>query len=300
MKSRLFIISIFICFSTHFFAQDKKIDRLEMLYDQGNYKIVMRKSDRLLRNENYKSHPSPILFKALSEYQLSKSNDRFSSSDAVYDYEQFLKLDSIFYYQKAYSNYIYDMQLGIANEIRDLNEKGEVEKAKIKYDSFVRLFGNVAKFDELIITEIKVTPTENLTPEVPLTTSKIREGVINEAKKHIGTPYKYGGISTEGFDCSGFTQYVFSKNGKQLPRTASTQASTYKEIKLSKVQPGDLLFFGKSRNNISHVGIVISNGDKEPLTMIHASTSRGIMISNVDADSYWKPKLQFAATVLEP
>ncbi len=271
-----------------------------MLYDQGNYKIVLRKSDKLLRNEKYKSHPSPILFKALSEYQLSKSNERFSSSNAIYDYEQFLKLDSIFYYQKAYSNYIYDMQLGIANEIRTLYEKGEKEKAKIKYDSFVRLFGNVAKFDELIITEVKVTPTENLTPEVPLTTSKIREGVINEAKKHIGTPYKYGGVSTSGFDCSGFTQYVFSKNGKQLPRTATLQGETYKEIKLSKVQPGDLLFFGKSKNNISHVGIVISNGDKEPLTMIHASTSRGIMISNVDADTYWKPKLQFAATVLEP
>jgi len=296
MKGVLIISFLSLFFVNGLLAQNRKIDKLEMLYDQGNYKMVLRRSDKLIRNEDYKSHPSPVLFHALAEYQVGKNNEKFSSANAIYDYEKFLTLDSLDYYKKAYSNYIYDLQIGIADEIRVLSEKGDKEKAKIKYDSYVRLFGNVAQYDELVTTEVEVTPTETSTPGKPISVSKVREGVLKEAKKHLGTPYKYGGITPKGFDCSGFTQYVYSKNGKQLPRTARVQATTYQTVKLSKAQSGDLVFFGSSKNNISHVGIVVSNN---PLTMIHASSSRGIMISNVDADSYWKPKLQFAVTILE-
>lgn len=295
MKYSIIIAVLCLFLSEMVIGQDKKIDKLEMLYDQGNYKIVLRRSEKLMRTEAYKKHPSPVLFHALSEYQVGKNNEKFSSSEAIYDYEKFLDLDSLDYYKKAYGNYIYDLQLGIADEIRVLNESGEKAKAKVKYDSYVRLFGNVAQYDELVITNVAVTTTETTTPNTPVTKTKVRDGVIKEAEKHIGTPYKYGGITPKGFDCSGFTQYVYSKNGEQLPRTASVQSTTYQNVKISKAQKGDLVFFGSSKNNISHVGIVVSN---HPLTMIHASSSRGIMISNVDADTYWKPKLQFAVTVL--
>jgi cell wall-associated NlpC family hydrolase len=295
MKLKIIIAIFAFVFALLVNAQDKKIDRLEMLYDQGNYNIVLRKSEKLMRTPGYEKHPSPVLFHALAEYQKGKDNEKFSSSNAIYDYEKFLTLDSLDYYKKAYGNYIYDLQLGIADEIRVLSESGQKDKAKVKYDSYIRLFGNVANYDELVTTEVEVTPTVNES-NTPMNVSKIREGVLKEAKKHIGTPYKYGGITPDGFDCSGFTQYVYSKNGQQLPRTAGVQSTTYAEVRLSKVQPGDLVFFGSSKHNISHVGIVVSN---EPLTMIHASSSRGIMISNVDADTYWKPKLQFAVTVLE-
>ncbi len=292
------IIIAFLCLfvSEMVLGQDKKIDKLEMLYDQGNYKIVLRRSEKLMRKAEYDKHPSPVLFHALAEYQVGKNNEKFSSAQAIYDYEKFLNLDSLDYYKKAYGNYIYDLQLGIADEIRVLSEKGDKEKAKVKYDSYVRLFGNVAQYDELVITNVEVTTTETSTPEIPLSKAKVRDGVIKEAKKHIGIPYKYGGITPKGFDCSGFTQYVYSKNGEKLPRTAGVQASSYQTVKINKAQKGDLVFFGSNKNNISHVGIVVSNN---PLTMIHASSSRGIMISNVDADPYWKPKLQFAVTVLE-
>jgi cell wall-associated NlpC family hydrolase len=296
MKYSIIIAVLCLFLSELALGQDKKIDKLEMLYDQGNYDIVLRRSEKLMRTPGYEKHPSPVLFHALAEYQVGKDNEKFSSSQAIYDYEKFLILDSLDYYKKAYSNYIYDLQLGIANEIRVLNESGNNEKAKVKYDSYVRLFGNVAQFEELVITNVEVTPTETSTPNVPITKQKVRDGVIKEANKHIGTPYKYGGITPKGFDCSGFTQYVYSKNGEQLPRTADAQSSTYQTVKIGKAQKGDLVFFGSSKNNISHVGIVVSNN---PLVMIHASSSRGIMISNVDADPYWKPKLQFAVTVLD-
>ncbi|MCB9195912.1 MAG: C40 family peptidase [Flavobacteriales bacterium] len=287
----LFLIG-FLCFQG-VYAQDKKVDKLEMLYDQGNYKIVLRKSSKMLHMDEYKNHPAPVVFHALSEYQLSKYNEKFSSSTAIYDYEQFMKLDSGAYYRKAYANYIYDLQTGIAEEIQVLTEQGHKDKAKVKYDTYQRLFGNIAGFEEMTTIKPVVTNTE-------LTTDKkgIRSAIIKEAEKHIGTPYKYGGITTQGFDCSGFTQYVFSKNGITLPRTAGSQATAYEKIKIDDARQGDLVFFGRNKNEISHVGIVFSNGD-EGLKMIHASTSRGVMVSNVNKDPYWFPKLQYAVKVIK-
>lgn len=277
-------------------AQDKKIDKLEMLYDQGNYKLVMKKSEKLMHKDEYKNHPSPVVFHALAEYQLSKTNDKYSSSTAIYDYEQFMKMDSVNYYQTSYGNYIYDMKMGIAEEIQNLNQKGFTDKAKIKYDTYTRLFGNVAEFEEL--TSVEPDVEKPAKPNASKSITEVREGVIAEAQKHIGTPYKYGGVSPKGFDCSGFTQYVFSKNGVGLPRTAGSQASSYEKIKIKDAQTGDLIFFGRNKNEISHVGIVYSNDD-EGLKMIHASSSRGIMVSNVDKDPYWGPKLQYAVKVLK-
>lgn len=305
MKYTLSILIVFLVLG-QFSAQNKKVDKLEMYYDQGNFKIVLRKSSKLLRSDEYKTHPSPHVFHALAEYQLSKNNDKFSSATAVYDYEKFLELDSTFYYQKVYANYIYDLQIGIADEIRNLSESGEEDKAKVKYDTYNRIFENVANYEELVTTSIPVNE-EEVSEDVVGTgnnedsgsnTTK-RKKIIKEAKKHIGTPYSYGGVSPKGFDCSGFTQYVFSKNGTSIPRTASVQATTYEKVKLSKVKPGDLVFFGSGKNNISHVGIVVSNGGSESLSMIHASSSRGIMISNVDNDTYWKPKLQYAVRIIK-
>ncbi|MCB9188001.1 MAG: C40 family peptidase [Flavobacteriales bacterium] len=277
------------------YGQDKKIDKLEMLYDQGHYKLVYKKAEKLMTNEEYKDHPSPLVFHALSEYQLSRVNSKFSGSNAVYDYEKFQKLDSSQYYQTAYGNYIYDMKMGIAEEIRELNDKGEHEKAQVKYDTYNRLFGNVADFEELTTSQPVVEEPAN---EESVDVSKTRANLIKEAEKHVGTPYKYGGVSPDGFDCSGFTQYVFSKNGVGLPRTAGSQATAYEKVKIKDAQKGDLVFFGRNKNEISHVGIVYSNGE-EGLKMIHASSSRGIMISNVDKDPYWSPKIQYAVKVVK-
>lgn len=297
MRCVRFILLLCLVFAGSFsFAQDKKIDKLEMLYDQGHYKLVYKKSGNLLSKDDYKNHPSPLVFHALAEYQLSRSNSHFSSSNAIYDYEKFMILDSSGYYQTAYGNYIYDMKMGVAEEILKLSQEGHEDKAKIKYDTYNRLFGNVAGFEELTTAKPDVVETEVPISAIPV--DALREGVVAEAQKHIGTPYKYGGVSPKGFDCSGFTQYVFSKNGIGLPRTAGSQATSYEKVKIKDAQTGDLIFFGRNKNEISHVGIVYTN-DAEGLKMIHASSSRGIMVSNVDKDPYWGPKIQYAVKVIE-
>lgn len=99
----------------------------------------------------------------------------------------------------------------------------------------------------------------------------IRIKIIKEAESWIGTPYKYGGTNAAGFDCSGFVKTVFDNCGITLPRTSQQQFTYTARISFNEIEPGDLIFFGKS-GNISHVAIFGGNG-----IMIHASTSSGVI-----------------------
>ena len=107
----------------------------------------------------------------------------------------------------------------------------------------------------------------------------LRNELLKEANKHLRTRYSYGGMSPSGFDCSGFTSYVYAKNGISLHRTASTQLQDGIVVSRESLQVGDLVFFreGRSRTPATHVGIYV--GDNQ---MIHASTSRGICYADLD------------------
>lgn len=91
--------------------------------------------------------------------------------------------------------------------------------------------------------------------------------IVDIAKSFLGTRYVYGGTTPRGFDCSGFTQYVYRIAGVNLPRTASDQSKVGVAVDKSNLMPGDLVFFQTVTNGISHVGIYIGNGN-----FIHASS----------------------------
>ena len=105
-----------------------------------------------------------------------------------------------------------------------------------------------------------------------------RKEVVKYAKQFVGNPYVYGGNSlTEGTDCSGFVKLVYAKFGYNLQRSSEQQASdsTFQDVKLSNIQPGDLLYYNKG-GKIGHVSMYIGNGQ-----IIHASNRKsGIKISN--------------------
>lgn len=86
-------------------------------------------------------------------------------------------------------------------------------------------------------------------------TTTFRARVLREAAKLKGTPYRYGGTTTRGFDCSGYTGYVYKKAGKKLPRTSRQQYSAVKHISRKAAKPGDLVFFKSGGGGVYHVGI---------------------------------------------
>lgn len=105
--------------------------------------------------------------------------------------------------------------------------------------------------------------------------------VVAYAKTLLGSPYVYGGKSPSGFDCSGFTSYVYGHFGISLNRSSGGQTANGAPVSRSELKAGDLLFFSEG-GRISHVGIYVG-GNK----MIHASTSRtGVIISSLSEPFY--------------
>ena len=109
--------------------------------------------------------------------------------------------------------------------------------------------------------------------------------IVDYALQFVGYPYVYGGSSPKGFDCSGFTSYVYKHFGYSLNRSASGQLDNGKAVSMSQLQPGDLVIFKKSgtgSKRASHVGLYIGNNQ-----FVHASTSKvGVIISSLSSSYY--------------
>lgn len=122
--------------------------------------------------------------------------------------------------------------------------------------------------------------------------SLILNNIIQTAKSFQGVPYVWGGATPQGFDCSGFTQYVFRKNGIQLPRTADAQYDLGVPVSYSSLQPGDMVFFTTYASGPSHNGIYIGDG-----LFINSSSSRGVSVARMD-NAYWSPRFIGAKRII--
>ncbi|KQT24305.1 hydrolase Nlp/P60 [Chryseobacterium sp. Leaf405] len=123
------------------------------------------------------------------------------------------------------------------------------------------------------------------------------DNILTEAQTYLGTPYRYGGMTRNGIDCSAFVLSVFgAAAGLSLPRVAASQSQEGESIEKEKLQKGDLIFFSHGRR-ISHVGIVESVTEEGEVKFIHAATSKGVMVSSLN-DSYWGPKYRFGKRII--
>lgn len=127
--------------------------------------------------------------------------------------------------------------------------------------------------------------------------NKTIDNILTEASTYLGTPYRYGGTTRNGIDCSAFVLSVFgAAAGLTLPRVAASQSQEGESIDKENLQKGDLIFFSHGKR-ISHVGIVEDVTEEGEVKFIHAATSKGVMISSLN-DSYWGPKFRFAKRVI--
>ncbi|WP_066290247.1 C40 family peptidase [Bacillus sp. FJAT-29937] len=150
------------------------------------------------------------------------------------------------------------------------------------------------KLAKVIITASLLFPTFFGVSQASAAEQTTNTNLIEYSRNLIGIPYVYGGESTSGFDCSGFLSYVYSHFGVNLPRISTDQYHAGKPVDKADLVPGDAVFFITVGNRVSHSGIYI--GDNQ---FIHADSTRGIKISNLSTESYWKNRYAGAKRFVE-
>ena len=122
-------------------------------------------------------------------------------------------------------------------------------------------------------------------------TSLVRR-IVQTSLRYRGVPYVFGGTSPDGFDCSGFTRFVFAQAGVYLPRTADEQFDEGRPVSYNNLQPGDIVFFSTYAAGVSHSGIYIGDGQ-----FVSATSSRGVAVDQLDS-RYWGARYIGARRVL--
>jgi cell wall-associated NlpC family hydrolase len=274
-------------------AQVKQFDKLEQLYAQQHYKLVYMKSKKLLDRPDNDYSQLPKFYKSLSLFQLAK-NDRWlrrnknALTEASKLFEEIKGSSDGYKVFNAHINEVSELKEDLFSWGEDLKRTGKEETAAQLEKILVTLFDKVPSIKQKVTAPaIRTTPVGN----------DKRSQVVAFAEKQIGVPYVWAGTTPKGFDCSGFTGYVMKEFDIQLPRRAVDQQKSSQKVKEKSVQKGDLVFFN-SGSGISHVGIIVSEKG-ESLKMIHASSSKGVIITDLESSSYWKNRLDSFGTYLD-
>ena len=127
-------------------------------------------------------------------------------------------------------------------------------------------------------SRVDVSPT---TAGAPLRGRTSGETAVNVAARQVGVPYRYGGNTRSGFDCSGLVQYAWAKAGVGIPRTTSEQWRQMSRVRSTDLRKGDLLFF-RIDGRVSHVGMYMGSG-----RFVHApSTGRKVSVASLESGFY--------------
>ena len=212
------------------------------------------------------SHGHDVL---LLQKKLQAVGYEISSVDGVYGAET----------ERAVAEFQRDNKIRITGIVNNATWRALQRAKKIKWGSDVPK-PITKKNDAALKSKGALAP--NNTPI--LARNKV-SALLQTARSYIGVPYQFGGTTPKAFDCSGYLQYVFAKNGINIPRTADEQYKLGLRTKTSKqLVPGDLVFFTTYEAGASHCGIYLGE-DK----FIHASSSKGVRIDTLK-DDYWAPR----------
>ncbi|HUH34636.1 MAG TPA: NlpC/P60 family protein [Moheibacter sp.] len=186
------------------------------------------------------------------------------------------------------------------------------DQAKSSYTPIDRSFYaqsrviNKTLFAENKLNEVKPvspkrekTAIEEITDIHKMFTHSFVSQLLSEAESYLGVPYRYGGNSRKGIDCSAFVQSVFQIFDHQLPRVSAAQSQEGYVVSNDELRAGDLVFFATNgRGRVSHVGIVHNVSDEGDVEFIHASTSQGVIVTPLKSD-YWAKRYLYAKRIID-
>jgi hypothetical protein len=292
-----FLITFF--YSTQLNGQSKDFIKLNKIYRSGNAEKLIRKADKL-RNKNHKNSTANY-FLSLAYLQKIKSGDyQIYLSKSIKSLKQAKKYDESLAIWKLLDEEIEFLRIEISNQTNALILTNK-SKAKKFYKIYVEIFEDTlscysdlfdgSKNDHILIKEID--------SNILLKANDIRDSIKAFGRLLVGVPYKWAGVTTKGFDCSGFVMYVYGKVGIKLPHNANQISYLGKEVDEEHAKAGDLILFGTREgihHRASHVGIIYDILDGE-LQVIQC-VSKGVNICD-NFDSYWKSRVMLITNILD-
>ncbi len=286
----------FLCLLPMFVhAQNKDFDNLEILYDQGHYKKVLRKATKLMSKPGNEQAILPSYYRSMAMMQLYRNDKwRKRNSKALDEgVRLFLETKKRDTDGRVFAAHIYEIQSLKRDYDYFIEELEQNTKKNAKLISAVR-----AAYAQLFsdVQDIRDVQQSSVVPPIQAELLDVRKRIVEFAYKHVGVKYRSGGTDPNGFDCSGFVTFVFTEFKIELPRISRDQQKKALPLKVGEVQPGDLVFFSNGAN-VNHVGIVVQNKNGI-VTMIHSSTSQGIVITEINTSTYWNNRVHSYGTFL--
>lgn len=267
-------------------AQVPQFDKIEQLYDQGRYQIVYRKSRRLINKPEFDYSLLPKYYQSISSLQLLRNKVWLSRHENQIDFA-FSFLEVLGKTEKGAQlkvNHSHEL-IALQNDLNDWLAELSLEKGNENQRVYSLKISTLSKSLPQITIDSSI---ERWSPN-EIEGKELAISMIRYAQTFVGTPYVWGGQSEQGFDCSGFTSYVFLNQGKKIPRVSRYQYASSIKLDASEACIGDLVFFGQ-QGLVSHVGILINEVGK-PKRMIHASSTKGVTFQDIDNSSYYSSRV---------
>jgi len=296
MLRKFLFLSFFVVFASNIWAQNPKLDQLEMLYAQNHYKMVYRKANRLLNTPDFDYSQVPAFYKGIAILRIAQRDKDFKKKKYSIDLAEEILKNVL---RSETGPAIFQAHIDeLANLKQDLLAWAGEEKSannNEKHSHILSVTNDLFSFIKNPPKEQNSDKNDVVVSENDLSTERV--DLLKYAEKFIGTKYVYGGTTPKGFDCSGFTDYVFQSQDINLPRVSNDQYLQAKKVKEKSVVPGDLVFFS-SGGKVTHVGIVYSVEDGK-IFMIHASSSKGVTITNIIDNGYWEKRIKGFGTYIK-
>lgn len=273
-----------------------KEQKLESLLQKGKIEKCIEKSKKMSKKKKYKA--LGLFYETVATAELFKLSE--DSRDSLKNMKRTLQIltrceryNIAEEFPQKYPDLMKSLHDATSSFAEKLHIQGEERNAKYMYKQLAQVFKDTTA-QYLVYFSIKKEISNTVTNSDILDSTIIKRiEIIKAAEKLVGVPYVYGGETTKGLDCSGFTQFVYKKAGIELPHNANMQSKMGNEIDITETQPGDLIFFGNEYNGTFkafHAGVIYKN-DNGKIDLIHC-VSRGVTIDEdgASANGYWLKK----------